>query len=131
MFDLQGTIAAIEGVWKETFPDEPFRYAWFDATIGKLYKDEERMAGLIHLAMWITIIVSCMGLFGLAALTAERRTKEIGIRKMLGAGVANITGMVSRDFVILVGIALVIASPVAYYFMHEWLKDYAYNIGIG
>jgi ABC-type antimicrobial peptide transport system permease subunit len=81
--------------------------------------------------MLITIVVSCMGLFGLAALTAEQRTKEIGIRKVLGAGVGDITGMISRDFVILVGIALVIASPVAYYFMHEWMKNYAYNAGIG
>lgn len=129
--DFQRTIAGIEGVWKETFPDESFRYKWLDAAIEKFYSEEERIAGLIHLAMWITIIVSCMGLFGLAALTAEQRTKEIGIRKVLGAGVADITGMISRDFVILVGIALVIASPVAYYFMHEWLMDYAYNVGIG
>jgi putative ABC transport system permease protein len=129
--DFQQTIAAIEGAWKESFTDEPFRYDWFDANIEKIYKDEEQMAGLIHLAMWITIIVSCMGLFGLAALTAEQRKREIGIRKVLGAGVGDITGMLSRDFVLLVGIALVIASPVAYYFMHEWLQDYAYKVSIG
>ncbi len=129
--EFQETISAIEGAWKESFPDEPFRYNWFDAAIEKIYKDEEQMAGLIHLAMWITIIVSCMGLFGLAALTAEQRRREIGIRKVLGAGFGNITGMLSRDFVTLVVIALVIASPVAYYFMHEWLKDYAYQVGIG
>jgi hypothetical protein len=129
--DFHQTIAAIEGAWKESFTDEPFRYDWFDANIEKIYKDEEQMAGLIHLAMWITIIVSCMGLFGLAALTAEQRRREIGIRKVLGAGVGDITGMLSRDFVLLVGIALVIASPVAYYFMHGWLQDYAYKVSIG
>jgi ABC-type antimicrobial peptide transport system permease subunit len=129
--DFQHTIAAIEGAWKETFHDEPFRYTWFDAAIEKVYKNEERMAGLIHLAMLITIVVSCMGLFGLAALTAEQRTKEIGIRKVLGAGVGDITGMLSRDFVFLVGIALVIAAPVAWYFMHEWLQGYAYKVTIG
>ena len=129
--DFQRTIAGIEGAWKEAFPDEPFRYKWFDEAIEKIYNDEERMAGLIHLAMLITIVVSCMGLFGLAALTAEQRTREIGIRKVLGAGVGDITAMLSRDFVVLVGIALVIAAPVAYYFMHEWLKDYAYNVRFG
>jgi putative ABC transport system permease protein len=129
--DFQHTVAAIEGAWKETFPDELFRYSWFDAAIEKIYQQEEQMAGLIHLAMLITIIVSCMGLFGLAALTAEQRTKEIGIRKVLGAGVGDIATMLTRDFVILVGIALVIASPVAYYFMHKWLQDYAYKVSIG
>lgn len=129
--DFQHTIAAIEGAWKETFNDEPFRYTWFDAAIEKVYRQEEQMAGLIHLAMLITIVVSCMGLFGLAALTAEQRTKEIGIRKVLGAGVGDITGMLSWDFVLLVGISLVIASPVAWYFMHQWLQNYAYKVTIG
>jgi putative ABC transport system permease protein len=129
--DFKQTIAAIEGTWKESFPDEPFRYNWFDTAIEKIYQQEKQMEGLIHLAMLITIIVSCMGLFGLAALTAEQRTREIGIRKVLGAGVGDITSMLSRDFVVLVGVALVIASPVAYYFMHEWLKDYAYKVSIG
>ena len=129
--EFQRSIAAIEGVWKEAFADEPFRYTWFDAAIEKVYRREEQMAGLIHLAMLITIAVSCMGLFGLAALTAEQRTREIGIRKVLGAGVGDITGMLSRDFVLLVGLALVIASPVAWYFMHQWLQDYAYKVSIG
>jgi putative ABC transport system permease protein len=81
--------------------------------------------------MVITIVVSGMGLFGLAALSAGQRTKEIGIRKVLGAGIADITSMITREFVLLVGVALVIASPVAWYFLHVWLQSYEYRVSIG
>jgi len=80
--------------------------------------------------MAITIIISCMGLFGLAALTAEQRTREIGIRKVLGAGIGDITRMLSKDFVLLVLVALVISSPIAYYFLHRWLQDYSYKTSV-
>ena len=84
----------------------------------------------MNVAMGITIFISCMGLFGLGMFTAERRTKEIGIRKVLGASAANIAAMLSKDFVILVLIAIVIASPVAWYFMNQWLQDFAYRTDI-
>jgi putative ABC transport system permease protein len=80
--------------------------------------------------MVIAIFISCLGLFGLAAFVAEQRTKEIGIRKVLGATVGNIVGMLSKDFVLLVGLAIVISSPLAYYFMHRWLQDFAYRVPI-
>ena len=91
---------------------------------------EKKTAWLMNVAMGITIFISCMGLFGLGMFTAERRTKEIGIRKVLGASVANIAAMLSKDFVILVLIAIVIASPVAWYFMNQWLQDFAYRTNI-
>jgi putative ABC transport system permease protein len=128
---VQQTIAAIGKDWVDAFPEEPFRYQWMDEYIAKLYASETKTASLINLAMIITIVVSGMGLFGLAALAAGRRTKEIGIRKVLGAGLVDITMLVSRDFVLLVGIALVIASPVAWYFLHDWLQNYVFRVSIG
>lgn len=129
--EVQQTIAAIGKEWKAVFPAEPFRYQWMDEFIAKLYEQERKTRALINLAMVITIVVSGMGLFGLAALSAGQRTKEIGIRKVLGAGIADITAMVTREFVLLVGVALVIASPVAWYFLHRWLQSYEYRVSVG
>ena len=129
--ELQRTIAAIGRDWAEVFPDETFRYQWVDEYVAKLYQSEAKMARLINLAMIITVVVSGMGLFGLAALAAGRRTREIGIRKVLGAGLVDITTLIGREFVLLVGIALLIASPVAWYFLHDWLNNYENRVGIG
>ncbi|HXB10020.1 MAG TPA: FtsX-like permease family protein, partial [Puia sp.] len=125
--DWQQTLKNIEQAYKAVFPDEIFAYTFLDDNIAKFYDKDRKMAQLINLAMAITIVISCMGLFGLAALTAEQRTREIGIRKVLGARVADITTMLSRDFVLMVLIALVISSPIAWYFMHHWLQDYNYR----
>ncbi|HEY4111901.1 ABC transporter permease [Puia sp.] len=124
------TIKNIEQTYKSVFPDEAFTYAFLDENIAKFYGKEKKTAQLVNLSMAITIMISCMGLFGLAALTAEQRTREIGIRKVLGARVGNITTMLSRDFLILVVIALVISSPIAWYFIHGWLQDYSYRTNI-
>ena len=128
--NVQQTLKNIERAYKSVFPDETFTYTFLDDTIAKFYDGDRKMAQLINLAMVITIVISCMGLFGLAALTAEQRTREIGIRKVLGARVADITTMLSRDFVLLVVIALVISSPIAWYFMHQWLQSYNYRTSI-
>ena len=128
---LRQTIAAIGNEWTGVFPVAPFRYQWMDEYVAKMYRSEAKMDELVNLAMIITIVVSGMGLFGLAALTARRRTKEIGIRKVLGAGLGDITALVSREFVLLVGLALVIASPVAWYFLHDWLQNYVFRVSIG
>jgi putative ABC transport system permease protein len=111
-------------------PEEPFRYQWMDEFVAKMYQSEAKTAELVNLAMMITFVVSGMGLFGLAALAAGRRTKEIGIRKVLGARLVDISALVSREFVLLVGIALAIASPVAWYFLHDWLNNYENRVGI-
>ncbi|HET6253395.1 MAG TPA: FtsX-like permease family protein [Puia sp.] len=128
---MTSTIAAIEREWKAEFPNEVFRYKWTDESIRHIYDAELKMSTLVNLAMIITIVISGMGLFGLAALAAGKRKREIGIRKVLGAGIGSITGMITRDFAVLVVVALVIASPVAWYFLHEWLQDYEYRVGIG
>jgi putative ABC transport system permease protein len=129
--DVQHTLAAIAKEWKAVFPEEPFRYEWVDAFVAELYTQEGKTKTLINLAMVVTIVVSGMGLFGLAALAAGRRTKEIGIRKVLGAGVAGLVALITRDFILLVGIALGIASPIAWYILHGWLQDYVYRVSIG
>jgi putative ABC transport system permease protein len=118
------------GQWKKLFPNDRFDPGLLSELIARLYGEDQQTAWLVNIAMSITIFISCMGLFGLGMFTAQRRTKEIGIRKVLGASVANIMTMLSREFVVLVVLALVIASPVASYFMHRWLQDFAYRIDI-
>ena len=125
---LSAVLARMEKAWKEVYPDKKFGYNFFDETIARLYEKEQKTARIMNIAMAIAIFISCMGLFGLAAFIAEQRTKEIGVRKVLGASVTDIVSMLSVDFVRLVVIAIVIASPVAYYFMHRWLQDFVYRV---
>jgi len=126
----KNTIAAVEKIWKQIYPDKSFEYSFFDETIAKFYEKEEKTSAIINASMLVAIFISCMGLFGLVAFTTEQRTKEIGIRKVLGASVSGITVMICKDFVVLVVLSLVIASPIAWYFMHRWLQDYPYRISI-
>ena len=125
---LTAVLARLERAWKDVYPNKKFEYSFFDETIVQLYEKEQKTARIMNIAMGIAIFISCMGLFGLAAFIAQQRTKEIGIRKVLGATVTDIVSMLSVDFVRLVLIAIVIASPVAYYFMHQWLQDFAYRV---
>ena len=125
---LSAMLARLEAAWKEVYPNKKFGYSFFDETIARLYEKEQKTARVMNIAMAIAVFISCMGLFGLAAFIAEQRTKEIGIRKVLGATVTDIVSMLSVDFIRLVVIAIVIASPVAYYFMHRWLQDFAYRV---
>ena len=101
-----------------------------DADFDSLYRTEQRISSLSVIFTSLAIIIACLGLFGLAAYAAEQRTKEIGIRKVLGASMSGIVGMLSRDFIKLVIIAIVIASPLAWYAMNYWLQDFAYRINI-
>ncbi|HXL55297.1 MAG TPA: FtsX-like permease family protein, partial [Chitinophagaceae bacterium] len=128
--NFKETITKIEKLWKNTYPNEKFEYKFFDETIAKFYDKEMKTGQLMNTAMAIAIFISCMGLFGLATFTAQQRTKEIGVRKVLGASVTGIVSMLSMDFLKLVLLALIIASPVAYYFMHQWLQKFAYRINI-
>ncbi len=124
------SLAVMETEWKAVYPNAPFNYRFNDERIKSLYESEYRMSKLIGLATGVTIMISCFGLFGLATLTAFQRTKEIGIRKVLGATVAGIVGLLSKDFVKLVCLAIVIASPIAWWAMNRWLADFAYRIDI-
>jgi ABC-type lipoprotein release transport system permease subunit len=128
--ETKTTIAEIEKQWKTFFPETDFNYHFLNESITWLYDQETKTAWLMNVVMVITIFISCMGLFGLALFTAEQRTKEIGIRKVLGATVTNIVSLLSKDFVFLVLIALIIAAPLSWYFMNQWLEDFAFRINI-
>lgn len=129
--DIQHVLAPIEKIWKQLYPAKPFTYKFYDETLAALYEKDQQTATLINVAMAITIFISCIGLFGLTLFTAEKRAKEVSIRKVLGATISNIVFLLSKDFVVLVIIALLIASPVAWYFMDTWLQNFAYHINIG
>ena len=123
-------IKIAEQKWKAIAPQMPFNYKFLDADFNRVYDAEQRVGKIALSFAVLAIIIACLGLFGLAAYMAEQRTKEIGIRKVLGASAAAIVTLLSKDFLKLVLIALVIAGPVAYYFMSRWLQDFAYRINI-
>jgi ABC-type antimicrobial peptide transport system permease subunit len=119
-----------EAIFKKYNPEYPFEYKFIDEEYAKKFKAEERTGTLAALFAGLTIFISCLGLFGLATYMAENRIKEIGVRKVLGASVAGITTLLSKDFLKLVMISFVIASPVAWWMMHQWLQDYPYHVNI-
>lgn len=123
-------IQKIAPVFKKFNPSQPFDYQFADTEYAKKFGNEERIGKLASFFAGLAIFISCLGLFGMASFMAEQRVKEIGVRKVLGASVFNLWRMLSTDFVILVGIALVIATPLAYYFMHNWLQNYTYRSDI-
>jgi putative ABC transport system permease protein len=128
---IKNTIAYINNVWNKFSPGYPLDYKFMDESYGVMYRSEEKLASLLWIFTVMAIIVGCMGLFGLAAFSAEQRTKEIGIRKVLGASVFNIMGLLSKTFVKLILIASVIAFPVAWWAMNNWLEDFPYKVNIG
>jgi putative ABC transport system permease protein len=128
--NFRQAISAAEKVWTKYIQSQPFTYTFLDDSFDILYKSDIKTSRLIFIFSIIAVIVSALGLFGLAAFTAERRTKEIGIRKVLGASITHIVNMLSKDFVVLVLIAILIASPLAWLLMNEWLQDFAYRINI-
>jgi putative ABC transport system permease protein len=117
-------------VFKKYNPSQPFEYRFVDEEYEKKFGEEQRLGKLAGIFAALAIFISCLGLFGMASFVAEQRTKEIGIRKVLGATVVNLWGLLSKDFVGLVIISLLISSPLAYYFMHRWLQNYPYHTGI-
>jgi len=125
--DVKLIMGEIEGQWKTLYPDEPFSYHFLNEAITWLYGQEENTAWLVKVAMGITIFISCMGLFGLGMFTAQRRTKEIGVRKVLGASVSNIAFMLGKDFVLLIVLAILVASPIAWYLINQWLQDFVFR----
>ena len=124
------TIKEIGKVWKQIYPNASFDYKFYDESIVLLYEKDQQTAKLINTATAITIFISCIGLFGLAFFTAEKRSKEISIRKILGATTSSIAAMLSKDFILLVIIAIFIASPVAWYFSSQWLQGFAYRVNV-
>ena len=115
-------LALIEKTWKEVRPGQPYNYVFTDEDIASQYASEQRWQSIVTYSALLAILIACMGLFGLALLTVTRRTKEIGIRKVMGASVGSITRLVSREFAILVGLASLLAAPLAYFGMSKWLE---------
>lgn len=122
--------AALPELWKQYYPAQHLSYNWVDDLLAAQYRKESRLSTLFNVFTSLAIFLACLGLFGLVTFIIERRTKEIGIRKVLGASVASISGLISRDFLKLVIIAIFIASPIAWYFLNQWLQDYPYRIDI-
>ncbi|PTM03683.1 MAG: ABC transporter permease [Bacteroidetes bacterium] len=121
----------IESVFKKNFPNTPFDFQFIDDEYGAKFRSEERVASLASVFTALAIFISCLGLFGLASFVAEQRTKEIGVRKVLGASISQLWLLLSKDFITLVVIALLIASPLAYYFMGQWLQKFSYRTSVG
>ena len=128
--NIKQTLSVLENTWKQLNPNEPFEYSFLDQDFQKNYESESKQASLINYFTIIAIIISCLGLFGLATFTTEQRRKEIGIRKVLGASVSGLVTLLSKDFLRLVIIAVIIASPLAWYAMHKWLQNFAYQTSI-
>jgi putative ABC transport system permease protein len=126
--DLETTLAGIDEIWGELGPEVPIQRRFLDDDLDALYRGEQKQAQLLTLFSALAILIACLGLFGLASATTLRRTKEIGIRKALGAGVADIVRLLTTEFAALVLVANVIAWPVAYFAMQRWLSVFAYRI---
>lgn len=129
--DLPSTISNIQAVYNRLFPGNVFHYAFADEVFDQQYHNDQRFARLFSVFAALAIFIACLGLFGLAAFTAQQRTKEIGIRKVMGATVGHVVALLSRDFLKLVIIGFVVAVPIAWYTMNQWLEDFAYRIQIG
>lgn len=125
--NIENTLNFIDGKWTELVPDHPFEYSFLESELNNLYRDEDKLADLVGYFSLLAIFIACLGLFALASFTAEQRTREIGIRKVLGASVMGIVRLMAGDFLWLILIANLIAWPVAWWFMHTWLSSFAYR----
>ncbi|HLL43556.1 MAG TPA: FtsX-like permease family protein, partial [Segetibacter sp.] len=128
--DVSPLLKSIEATWRSLNANEPFEYSFLDDDFQKNYDAENKLSAIVGYFTFISILISCLGLFGLATFSAEQRTKEIGVRKVLGASVASIVTLLSKEFLQLVAISIVIASPIAWYAMSKWLQDFAYRTNI-
>jgi putative ABC transport system permease protein len=129
--DIAGLLKNIESKYKEMAPGMPFSYEFLDESFDHMYREEQRVGKVALTFSLLAVLIACLGLFGLATYMAEQRTKEIGVRKVLGASVPDIVSMLSKDFLRLVFISFVIAVPAAWWSMQKWLEDFAYRIDIG
>jgi putative ABC transport system permease protein len=129
--NIDQTMSFIETKWKEIFPDQPYTYTFLSERFNRQFEADEKRGQIFTIFTILAILIACLGLFGLASYMVEQRTKEIGIRKVFGANEGTILGLVAKDFLLLVTIGIIIAVPVAYYFMNNWLENYVYKTNIG
>ena len=129
--DMQGLLAFMEETWNKFVTRRPFEYSFFDEDFNSLYREEERLGKIFTFFTALAIFIACLGIFGLAAFNAEQRTKEIGIRKVVGASVTSIVSLLSIRYIKLIIIANLLAWPIAYFAMNKWLQDFAYHIDLG
>jgi putative ABC transport system permease protein len=128
--DLHAQINLLQAAWKKVAGNQDFEYHFLDENLAAQYTEERRLGSIVTAASGISIFIACMGLFGLATLIVAKRTKEIGIRKVLGASVSSIVQLLSKDFLVMVLIASLISFPVAWWALHQWLQDFAYQVSI-
>lgn len=124
-------LPAIEKIWKETYPDDVYEYRFLDESIARYYVQEDQMAALYKVFAMLAVFISCLGLYSLVSFMAANRAREIGVRKVLGATVANIVNLFTREFILLVLLSFFIAAPIAGYCMERWLENYAYHFKPG
>ena len=129
--NVPATLKTLEQTWNKFVPGFPFEYEFLDETLKQWYEGEKQMGTIFNYFTGLAIVICCLGLFGLVSFMTEKRTKEIGIRKVLGATVPEIVGLLSKEFIVLVIIANIIACPIAYYAMSKWLQNFAYHVNIG
>jgi putative ABC transport system permease protein len=129
--DVRESLAAVEKAWKEIFPSFGFEYNFLDQDFNSQYKADEKRSQIFTAFSGLTIIIACLGLLGLAAFTTEQRTKEIGVRKVIGASINSLVVLVSKEFFILVGLGMILAFPASWYFTESWLENFAYRINLG
>ena len=128
--NISSTMQSVKTIFEKTFPDFVYEYKFLDDKIANFYKQENQLSQLYKIFATIAIFLSCLGLYGLASFMAVQRIKEVGIRKVLGASAGNIVYLFSKEFIILIAIAFAIATPIAWYYMHQWLQAYVYRISI-
>ena len=128
--NVEASIAQIKELWDNNITSYPFSYSFLDEHFAVLYRSDQQMSSVVTIMATLAILISCMGLFGLAAITTEKKTKEIGIRKVLGATETQITVLLSRNFAWLIAVSFLIVSPITYWLLHTWLESFAYRVEI-
>ncbi|HEY0654288.1 MAG TPA: FtsX-like permease family protein [Chryseosolibacter sp.] len=128
--DVKQSVASVESIWKEVYPNQPFEYQFLDSDFNSQYRADEKRSQIFTSFSILTVVIACLGLLGLAAFTTEQRTKEIGVRKVIGASVQNLVFLVSKEFFVLVGLGMLLAFPAAWYFTDNWLQNFAYRIDL-
>lgn len=127
---IQETIVELEKIWAAVYPSMIFEYRFFDENIDNYYKEEKKLGTLLQVFSGVFLLLACLGLYGLLSFVVNRRMKEVAVRKVFGAGVGNIVGLISKDYVVLIVISFLIAAPTSYYFMNQWLENYTFHIPI-